>query len=58
VSGLFLAVILASPDSALVSGPIFLQVLPHPSLYWPYPVFGFVIAGIAFYVARLVRNSN
>jgi hypothetical protein len=58
VSGLFLALILASPGSALVSGPFFLQVLAQPILYWPYPTFGVLIALLTFYLARLVSNPN
>jgi hypothetical protein len=58
VLGLFLGVILSSPSSALVSGPFFLQVLPHPSLYWPYPTFGVLIAALTFYLVRLLKNSN
>jgi hypothetical protein len=35
----FLAVILAAPNTATVSGPFVLELLPHPDLYWPYPSF-------------------
>jgi len=58
VSGLFLGLIMASPSNALVSGPFFLQLLPHPSLYWPYPTFGVVIAALVFCLVGLLRNSN
>jgi hypothetical protein len=40
------------------SGPIFLAVLPHPALYWPYPVFGLVIAALVLFLAAAIRSSN
>lgn len=58
VSGLFLSLILASPSNALVAGPYFLEVLEHPSLYWPYPMFGALIAALTFYLVNLLKNSN
>ncbi len=58
ILGLFLALILAAPNAALVAGPFLLEMLPHPSFYWPYPAFGVVIAGLTFYIVRLLRNSN
>ena len=48
VSGFFLAVILATPNTATVSGPFVLELLPHPDLYWPYPSFGALIAALAW----------
>jgi hypothetical protein len=53
VSGFFLAVIIAAPTTATVSGPFMLELLPHPELYWPYPAFGAVIAGLSWVVIRL-----
>jgi hypothetical protein len=44
--------------SSFQSGALFWQVLPHPNLYWPYPVFGAAIAVLAFYIFGVVRNSN
>lgn len=55
VLGLFLAVILASLQNALVIGASLLAVLRYPQLYWPYPTFGLLIAGLAFYAWRLLR---
>ncbi len=59
IAGLFLGVILSSPSrGALVVGPYFLQILPDPSLYWPYPIFGAAIAVLIFYLTKLLKNSN
>jgi len=54
--GFFIALIGAGVSFQI--GPIMLQILPHPSLYWPYPVFGLVIAALIFYLAGVLRNSN
>lgn len=48
VSGFLLALILAAPNTATVSGPFVLELLPHPDLYWPYPSFGALIAVLAW----------
>jgi hypothetical protein len=37
---------------------IFFSWLPEIYLYWPWPVFGAVIPGLAFYVYQLLRISN
>jgi len=47
-----------------VSGPwanstsIFLWWLQSPSIYWPWPAFGALLAGLAFYTSRLLRAAN
>ena len=44
VKGLFLGMLVA----VATTGPIALALLPYPSLYWPFTVVGFAIAGLAF----------
>jgi hypothetical protein len=56
VLGFFVAIVGAGISFQI--GPILLQILPHPSLYWPYPTFGLVIAALTFYLAGVLRNSN
>lgn len=36
----------------------FLTWLPYYQLYWPWPLFGVLIARLAFYALQLLRNSN
>jgi hypothetical protein len=36
---------------------VFFTWLPNVELYWPWPAFGAVIAGLAFYAFRLVKIS-
>jgi hypothetical protein len=57
VSGFFLAVILATPNTATVSGPFVLELLPHPELYWPYPSFGALIAALAWLATLRTRKK-
>lgn len=35
---------------------VFLSWLPHVALYWPWPLLGAVIPGLAFYVFQLLRD--
>jgi hypothetical protein len=57
VSGFFLAVILATPNTATVSGRFVLELLPHPELYWPYPSFGVLIAALAWVATLRTRKK-
>lgn len=53
VDGVLVTCILGSVISLLLgmliavasTGPIALSLFPYPSLYWPFPVIGFVIGG-------------
>ncbi len=54
--GLFAA--LFTGGGSLQLGIILPQILLHPMFYWPYPVFGAIIAVLAFYLAGVLRNSN
>jgi hypothetical protein len=38
--------------------PVFLNWLSRPASYWPWPLFGFLAAGLIFYTAQLPRKSN
>jgi hypothetical protein len=37
---------------------VFFVWLPNIGLYWPWPLFGAVIPGLAFYVFQLLRIPN
>jgi cell division protein FtsX len=56
IIGLFLATILALPSGALVVGKYLPEMLSHPEWYWPYPTFGFLIAALSFYAAKILRG--
>ena len=58
LAGLFLAIALASPQSAMVMGIHLPELLLHPDLYWPYPTFGFSIAALVFYGIHLLTRSE
>jgi len=36
---------------------VFLLWLPEPELYWPWPMIGALLAGLAFYAGRLLMTS-
>jgi hypothetical protein len=38
------------------SSKVFVLWLPHLQLYWPWPLAGAFLAGLAFYMARLIRS--
>jgi hypothetical protein len=58
LAGLFIAVAIASPQSAMVMGIYLPDLLHHPELYWPYPAFGFSIAALVFYSIHLLTRSE
>ena len=58
LTGLFLAVVLTSPGSAMVMGNYLPTLLLHPDLYWPFPTFGFFIAALVFYGIHLLTRSE
>jgi len=61
VIGLFVAMMLAESQipgaSAGVMGVYIIEWLAHPALYWPFPLFGFLIAALAFYAAKLLASG-
>jgi hypothetical protein len=42
-------------SDGIVPATFFLRWLQRPEWYWPWAMFGAVIAGLAFYMARLLR---
>jgi len=53
--GLFIGFAHAPFGSEVVSSHYFLVWLQHPDWYWSWPLGGAVIAGLAFYLVRLVK---
>ncbi len=37
------------------AGQLFATWLTYPETYWPWPTFGVLIAGLGFYIARLIK---
>jgi hypothetical protein len=37
---------------------VFFLWLPNVGLYWPWPMFGALILGLAFYVLQILRNTS
>ena len=58
ILGSVIGLLVGMLTAQVVTGPIPLSLLPYPSLYWPYPMVGFVIAGLVFYAMHLVRSWN
>ncbi len=58
IAGLFLGFIQSPSFAILQAWHTFGTWLLRPGLYWPWPLFGFLITGAAFYVVRLVKSSK
>jgi hypothetical protein len=58
VSGLLLGFIHSPFFSLSQTGPAFVMWLSIPDSYWRWAVYGFLVAGVTFYVAQLFRRSN
>jgi hypothetical protein len=48
---------LSHPDRLTV-GQAFIIWIGYPTFYWPWFAFGEIVAALAFYVSRLLANSN
>jgi len=58
IAGLLLGFIHSPYFAILETWQAFVTWLSHPALYWPWPLFGFIITGITFYGVQLLRSSN
>jgi hypothetical protein len=58
--GLFVGffTVVATARSSLPAGTLFKFWIQRPDLYWPWPTFGAVIAGLAFYAVRTFRHPR
>lgn len=60
--GAILGLLLAFIRSPLFSMPqpwqAFVAWLAFPQSYWPWPLLGFLITGLAFYAAQLIRGER
>jgi hypothetical protein len=62
VFGLFVGFIIfsvvATARTVFGTGVLFKFWIQRPDLYWPWPTFGAVIAGLAFYSVRILRRHH
>ncbi len=60
VFGLFVGFfsVVATARSGFTAGALFKFWIQRPDLYWPWPTFGAVIAGLAFYAVRILRRPR
>jgi len=58
ILGLLLGFIHSLVFSSTQAGQGFAAWLLFPESHWPWPLFGFLITGLTFYAAQLLRSSN
>jgi len=58
VTGLLLGFMHSPAFSEPQAWRAFVAWLSFPELYWPWPVFGFLGTGLAYYAVQLFRTSN
>jgi hypothetical protein len=44
-------------DAASFAGTVFLTWISYPDNWWPWPMFGAVIAGLSYAACRTIRKS-
>jgi Na+/proline symporter len=58
IAGVLLGFIHSPYFEILETWQAFAAWLSNPASYWPWPLFGFIIAAVTFYAVQLLRSEN